>query len=91
MKLKTVPLPRPGELERYAGIIANKDIPVLVSAIKGRADFLVTGDKHHFKKTMVTPGSPLKILTPGEFLKLIAPEILERIGEVGKKDSKGPQ
>jgi len=46
----------------------------------------VTGDKHHFEKIKTTLSAPLKILTPGEFLDLIAPEILKKIGEAGKED-----
>jgi hypothetical protein len=37
MNLKAVPLPKPEELKQFSGIIADKDVPVLVSAIKGRA------------------------------------------------------
>jgi predicted nucleic acid-binding protein len=86
MNLKVVSLPKPEELKQFSGIIANKDVPVLVSAIKGRAHFFVTGDKHHFEKIKTTPSVPFKILTPGEFLDLIVPEILKKIGDTGRKD-----
>jgi predicted nucleic acid-binding protein len=86
MNLKAVPLPKPEELKQFSGIIVDKDVPVLVSAIKGRAHFFVTGDKHHFEKIKRTPSAPLKILTPGEFLDLLVPEILQKIGQTGKEN-----
>jgi putative PIN family toxin of toxin-antitoxin system len=86
MNLKTVPLPKPEELKKFFGIIANKDVPVLVSAIESQADFLVTGDKQHFEKMKMTPSTPFKIVTPGEFLDLLGPEILKKIGKAGSED-----
>jgi putative PIN family toxin of toxin-antitoxin system len=86
MNLKAVSLPKPEELEKFSGIIAQKDVPVLVSAIKGQADFLVTGDKRHFDKITITPSTPFKIVTPGEFLDLLGPEILKKIGKAGRED-----
>jgi hypothetical protein len=56
MNLKAVPLPKPEELTQFSGIMANKDVPVLVSAIKGRAHFFVTGYKDHFEKIKTPPG-----------------------------------
>ncbi len=83
MNLKAVPFPKPEELKKFLGIIANKDVPVFVSAIKGQAHFFVTGDKQHFDKLKMIPRPPVKILTPGEFLDLLVPEILKRIGPSG--------
>jgi len=79
MNLKAVPFPKAEDLKQFSGIIANKDLPVLVSAIKGHAHFFVTGDKHHFEKIKTTPHAAFKILTPAEFLDLIVPEILKKI------------
>ena len=84
INLKVIPLPKPQELRKFSGIMAGKDVPVLVSAIKGQAHFLVTGDKQHFEKMKMTPDAPLKILTPGEFLDLLVPEILKKIGKAGR-------
>ena len=86
MNLKVVPLPKPEELEKFFGMIADKDVPVFVSAIKGQAHFLVTGDKQHFEKIKMTPSVPFKILTPGEFLDRLVPEILKNIGKAGRED-----
>lgn len=46
--LVIVPLPPPNDIERYHGVTAAKDVPVLVSALNGQADVLVTGDLKDF-------------------------------------------
>ena len=82
LNLKIVPLPRPEELREFSGKIANKDVPVLVSAIRSKADFLVTGDKQHFQK-LKSPGDySFKIVTPSEFMDFILPEVLKEIGKI---------
>jgi predicted nucleic acid-binding protein len=81
LNLKIIPLPRKEELREYFGKIADKDIPVLVSAIRGKADFLVTGDKQHFERLKGAGKYPLKIITPSEFIDSILPEILEELKE----------
>jgi len=81
LNLKVIPSPHKEELSEYLGKIADKDIPVLVSAIRGRADFLVTGDKQHFQRLKGAGKYPLKIITPSEFIDSILPEILEQLRE----------
>jgi len=58
-------------------VIAHKDIPVLISAIRGGADFLVTGDKQHFERFKGTGKYPLRIISPSEFIDSILSGILE--------------
>jgi len=79
LNLKIIPLPRKENLKEYFGKIADKDIPVLTSTIRGKADFLVTGDKQHFEKLKKGGEHPLRIVTPSEFIDLIIPEILEQL------------
>ena len=82
LNLKIIPLPRPEELREFSGKIAEKDVPILVSAIRSKTNFLVTGDKHHFQK-LKSPGSyPLKIVTPAEFIDIILPEVIKEIGKI---------
>lgn len=81
LDLKIIPLPRKEELGEYSGKIADKDIPVLVSAIRGKADFLVTGDKQHFEKMKGAGKYPLKIITPSEFIDSIIPEMFKELKE----------
>jgi predicted nucleic acid-binding protein len=82
LNLKIIPLPRPEELGELSGKIANKDVPVLVSAIRSKTDYLVTGDKQHFQK-LNSPGNySFQIVTPSEFIDLILPEVLKGIGKI---------
>lgn len=72
LHLDIIPLPTVKEISQYSGITAAKDVPVLVSAMKGKADFLVTGDKKDFLSIAkrIKPIS-LMILSPGDFLNLV--------------------
>ncbi len=54
---------------------------VLVSAIRSRADFLVTGDKQHFGKMKGIGEYPFQVVTPSEFVDSILPEILKGLEE----------
>ncbi len=76
LNLKIIPLPPLEQLRAFSGQVADKDVPVIVSALHGKADFLVTGDKKHFEKLKTQEDYPLKIVTPAEFLTLAFPEIL---------------
>jgi predicted nucleic acid-binding protein len=77
MILTIAPLPSAEEVRRYAGHLSEKDVPVLVSAIKAKADFLVTGDKKDFGKLKVSGDYPCAIVNPAEFLEAILPAILK--------------
>lgn len=72
LRVEIVPMPSSAEVAKHSGIIAEKDTPVLVSAIKGRADFLVTGDKKHFDKVKKSSALPFRIVSPSEFLEALA-------------------
>jgi len=79
LNLKIVPLPQTHEVRRFTGHVADKDIPVLLSAIQSKANFLVTGDKEHFEKLKSSANYPFRIVTPAEFLDVFLPEILKKI------------
>ena len=81
VNLKVIPLPRPEEVRDFSGKIAEKDIPVLISAIRSKVDYLVTGDKQHFGKMKELDKYPFHVVTPSEFLDSIFPEILKELGE----------
>lgn len=74
INLEVIPLPSYKDIKKLSGHIAEKDIPVLASAINCNADFLVTGDKKDFSK--LRGKYSFKILSPSEFLDMILPEIL---------------
>ncbi len=77
LHLKVIPLPRPEDVRDFSG----KDIPVLISAIRSKADFLVTGDKQHFGKTREPDEYPFRVVTPSEFIDSVLSEILKEFGE----------
>lgn len=77
LNLEIVPFPSSREVYNLAGSISDKDIPVLASAIKCSADFLVTGDKKDFLKAEVKKRHLFRILTPSEFLDTILPEAIK--------------
>jgi len=81
LHLKVIPLPRPGQLRDFTGQIAEKNIPVLLSAIRSKADFLVTGDQQHFGKKKGLEKYPLHVVTPSEFIDSILPEVLKGLEE----------
>ena len=72
MKFEIVPLPSRAALEDYRGAIDDSDLPVLVSAIQCRADYLVTGDKKHFGGLRGRKDISLKICSPSEFVEILA-------------------
>ncbi len=75
LHLDIVPLPSPSDIAKYSGLIDSKDVPVLVSAINARADFLVTGDKRHFDRPKAISSLSVAIVSPAEFLARLS-EIL---------------
>lgn len=76
LNLQIIPLPSLKEVRSLKGHIAEKDVPVLASALKANVEFLITGDKKDFGKARSRGSYPFKIVTPSEFLEMILPEIL---------------
>ncbi len=81
INLEIIPMPSSAEVKKFFGHISPKDVPVLVSAIKGKADFLVTGDKKDFEKLKVKRGYPFKIVDPSDLLNIIFKEVFKEIRE----------
>ena len=72
LNLEVVPLPPWPELVPYLGVTADKDVPVLVSALNGKADFLVTGDNKDFGGLKGEERFPFRIVSPAEFLEVFS-------------------
>jgi len=72
-----VPLPPLESFAPLAGLTREKDLPVLASALLGKADVLVTGDKRDFLK-MRKHNLPFAVLSPAEFLDEYLPEWLKK-------------
>jgi len=77
--ITVIPLPSAEELRRFSGHINEKDVPVLVSAVKGKADFLLTGDKRHFEKLKSSHKYPFTILSPADFIEKILQDIIRKL------------
>lgn len=77
INLEIIKLPSIAEINKYSGHAAAKDVPVLVSAINGKAGYLVTGDKRDFKKPKASGNYPFTILNPSEFIDEAIPLIFK--------------
>ncbi len=78
--LEVVALPSQEQIKIMTGATAEKDIPVLVSAIACSADYLITGDKKDFDRLKGTKTNNLKIVSPAEFIEKAFPDILKESG-----------
>ncbi len=75
--LEVVALPSRETIRNLAGVIAEKDIPVLASAIACSAEYLVTGDKKDFAGLKADKRYNLTIVGPSEFIETVLPGIIE--------------
>ncbi len=56
--------------QKFGKLVSDKDAPILASAIKSKANFLMTLDKKHFLSLKVRAVKlPINNVTPGEFIK----------------------
>jgi predicted nucleic acid-binding protein len=76
LRLEVMPLPGWETVKGLAGVIADKDIPVLPSAIASGSDYLVTGDKKDFDRIKDNKDYSLTIVSPSEFIEKVVPEII---------------
>lgn len=82
MDIGIVPLPAKRDVDRLAGLTADKDLPVLASAVLGSAEILVTGNLKHLLR-LEKCRLPFLIVPPAEFLDKLLPGILRRWGGSG--------
>lgn len=76
LRLEIVGLPSRETIMSMTGTIAEKDIPVLVSAIACGAQYLITGDKKDFGKLKNVKGYSLEIVGPSEFIETVFPQLI---------------
>jgi predicted nucleic acid-binding protein len=74
-----LPLPGIKAVEQWISAVAAKDAPVIASAVAGRADVLVTGDKRDLLG-LKDPRLPFPILLPAAFLDSFLPRFLAGLG-----------
>ena len=78
LHLEIVPLPSRAAIINMAGTIAEKDLPVLASAIACGSAYLITGDKKDFSGLKKENKYNLAIVSPSEFVETVFPEIVRR-------------
>jgi predicted nucleic acid-binding protein len=76
LDLEIVSLPSWETIRGMSKQAADKDIPVLASAICCNADYLVTGDKKDFAKPKDSGNYQFKIVSPAEFLERVLQDML---------------
>ncbi len=79
LNLDIIPLPATKEIEKYNAYISQKDVPVLVSAVKSGSDFLVTGDKKHFSKLGDHKDLVIEVISPSECMAVFA-QLFKELG-----------
>jgi len=71
LDVEVIETPTRHEIDAQSRIIDSKDAHVLAAAVNARADFLLTLDRKDFMTSKVLhAGLPLRIMTPGDFLRL---------------------
>jgi predicted nucleic acid-binding protein len=70
-RVRLVPEARPEAW--MADLLPEKDVPVLAAAVAARATHLLTGDLRHFAPLMAREDLPLRVLTPGDFVRRVRP------------------
>jgi predicted nucleic acid-binding protein len=68
-RVRLVPEARPEAW--MADLLPEKDVPVLAAA--AQATHLLTGDLRHFAPLMAREDLPLRVLTPGDFVRRVRP------------------
>lgn len=76
LRLEIVALPSKETIMSMAGAIAEKDIPVLASALACRAQYLITGDKKDFVRLKDINEYGLEIVGPSEFVEAVFPKLI---------------
>jgi predicted nucleic acid-binding protein len=80
--LEVVSLPLKEALVPLAGLTAAKDLPVIASANKGKAEIHVTGDKRDLLK-LKRRRFDFSIASPAEFLDEVLPRLLKDLAPSG--------
>jgi len=84
MNLEIVFLPFLDEMEPFRGIVDDKDLPVLVSAVIAKADYFLTSDKRLMSQLRRASGLSFLSCQPSDFLNHFLPDILS--GRARKKE-----
>jgi predicted nucleic acid-binding protein len=86
MNLEIVFLPFLDEIEPFRGIVEDKDLPVVTSAVIAKADYFLTGDKRLLSQIRRASGLSFPGCLPADFLNRFLPDILS--GREPKKEGR---
>ena len=78
LRLEIVPMPSSWDLALLGETAEGKDLPVIASAINGKADFFVSGDNRLLPRLEHRPDLSFRAAFPEEFLNVLLPDILGR-------------
>jgi len=76
LNLEIVPVPSAEDIRPFIGAVDAKDAPVLASAIQGRADHFVTGDKKLLARIHRMGGLGFRATNPADFMEKALADIL---------------
>jgi hypothetical protein len=76
--LEIVALPSRETVKSMTGVIAEKDIPILASAVACSAEYLITGDKKDFAGLKTNRRFNLTIIGPPDFIEIVLPGVIKR-------------
>lgn len=76
MNLEIVFLPFLDEMEPFRGIVDDKDLPVVTSAVIAKTDFFLTGDKRLLSQIRRASCLSFPGCLPADFLNRFLPDIL---------------
>lgn len=78
LRLEVVSTPSSWDLALLGETAEGKDLPVIASAINGKADFFVSGDKQLLSRLEHRPDLSFRTALPEEFLNSLLPDVLGR-------------
>lgn len=78
LRLEVVPMPSSWDLALLGDTAEGKDLPVIASAISGKADHFVSDDKRLLSRLEKRTDLPFRTASPAKFLNVHLPLILGR-------------
>jgi predicted nucleic acid-binding protein len=73
LPLRVVAATSKRQLERYRGLVNDKDLHVLAAAISAKAEYLITLDRPLVREVNQA-NLPIRAVTPGEFIQTVLPD-----------------
>jgi predicted nucleic acid-binding protein len=78
LRLEVVPTPSSWDVALLGDAAGKKDLPVIASAVNGKTDHFVTGDRDLLALIGRREDLPFRAVSPAEFLNVLLPDVLGR-------------